>query len=579
MNKLHRFLSLFTVSFFALNVLFSGLAYADYKGVLDSSIYKALEKRGAISNSANFDSEAPCNRAEFYKMALASAGIKVEINDAATPFTDILPSAWFAPYIKKAIEASIISPSEIGPLFKPFEQISKIEALKILLIANKVPLPATVKKEDIKFNDIKSYLSLAKYAVAATKYGLFKNEILLKPNKLLLKKDAAYLIYEFINKGDILPVTQEITINILPSSSGSIADTEIGKQFTESTKFQILLDVLDKIDTKYVHKDKINLDEMTYGAIKGLVDKLDDKYTVFQEPAKATTFTKSLTGEFDGIGISIEMVDEKIVIVTPIKGTPASAAGIKPGDIIDKVDDQSVAGKTLDDVVNMIQGSIDTTVKLTILRDGKAINFSIKRAHIKIDSVTYETKANSIIYIEIANFTNNTPQEFQDILTKVLKENPKGFIIDLRNNPGGFLNAAIMLLNHFVPKDKLLMTMESANGNKIPYISKGPAELSSYPVYVLINKGSASASEIMAAAIREYGIGKLVGKPTFGKGTVQELINYTDGSMLRLSVAKWLTPNGNVITPENPLKPDYDVENQTNFDAQLIKAMDLLNAK
>lgn len=582
MAKIYRLFTLFTALLFVFNSAFASPVRADYKGAADSAIYKTLETKGIISNSANFNAEAPAARAEFYKMALESTGAKIEKSDTLIQFKDVPQSAWFAPYIKKAVDLNIISPSEIGQYFKPFEQISKAEALKILLLANKITIPAGVKKQDVKFNDVNVNSWIARYAAAAKNYGLFKNETLLKPNKKLLRSEAAYLIYEFINKGNIIPTTPEITIQIFtePSSpSSSIANTETGKAFINSKKFQILLDVLEKINEKYIDKDKIDLNAFTYGAIKGMVDKLDDQYSVFQEPVKATSFTKSLTGEFDGIGISIEMVNGKVVIITPIKGTPAKAAGIKPGDIISKVDDKSIEKKTLDDVVNMIQGQAGTTVKLTIIRNGDTLDFSIKRAHIKITSVSYEIKANNIAYIEIINFTNNTPQEFQEAIDKALKENPRGFIIDVRNNPGGFLNAAIAVLKHFIPKGKLLMTMEFGTGNATPYISTGPGKLSEYPVYVLINKGSASASEIMAAAIREHGVGKLIGKPTFGKGSVQELINYNDGSILRLSIAKWLTPNGNFITPENPLKPDYDVENQTNFDTQLIKAMDLLNAQ
>ncbi|MFA6550522.1 MAG: S41 family peptidase, partial [Candidatus Gracilibacteria bacterium] len=352
------------------------------------------------------------------------------------------------------------------------------------------------------------------------------------------------------------------------------------KKFLNNEKFQILLDVLNKIDAKFVDQNKVNIDELLYGAVKGVVDKLDDHYTTFQEPIRANNFNKSLTGEFDGVGISMEMQNDQIIVVTPLKNTPAEAAGIKPGDIITKVNGNSIADKSLDEVVQLIQGATNTEVQLTIVRSGKEIVFTLKRQHIKINSVEYEMK-NNIGYIEVISFTNNTPVEFQNAIDNLIDKNPKGFVIDLRNNPGGFLNSAIAMLYHFIPKDKLIMTMAYADQQKISYISHGPAELSKYPIYVLINQGSASAAEIMAAAIQEQGVGKLVGKSSFGKGSVQELINYNDGSMLKITMAKWLTPTGKNLTKDNPLKPDYEInyEKSGTYDPVLDGAMSLINSK
>ncbi len=566
-------------------VFSANLTNADYKGVSDDTIYQTLQSKEIISSSSNFNPEAPCSRAEFYKMALESANVEIVKTASATPFKDVPQNSWFAPYIRKAIDLGIIEVSGTGQNFNPNEQISKAEALKVLLLANKINIPSKITKSDIKFNDVSRYSQVAKFTVAAANYGLFKNERMFAPNKHISRAEAAYLIYEFINKGDLQteqPQTAQptgVTIQIVPGTVVSIPTTETGKKFLNSEKFKILMDVLQKINTKFIEKNNVSIDGITYGAIKGMVEKLKDEYSTFQEPAKATSFNKSLTGEFDGIGISIEMLNGKVVIITPLKNTPAEAAGIKPGDIIDKIDDKSISEKTLDDVVNMIQGPTGSTVKITVIRNVEKIDFSIQRAHIKLSSVFYEAKPGQIAYIELINFTNNTPKEFEDAMDQAIKNNAKGFIIDLRNNPGGFLNAAISVLNHFIPSNLLSMNMELSDEIKIPYISKGPAELSQYPIYVLINKGSASASEIMAGAIREQSKGKLVGKPSFGKGTVQELINYDDGSALKLSIAKWLTPKGNWLTPTNPLKPDYEVdEGPSGTDTQLQKAIDLLNS-
>ncbi|KKR05348.1 MAG: carboxyl-terminal protease, carboxyl-terminal processing protease [Candidatus Peregrinibacteria bacterium GW2011_GWC2_39_14] len=579
-NKRTSFQALILALFLSFSLLMAPLANAAFQ---TDKVYSTLSEKGVISDIDNFRPGDYCTRAEFYKMALSVA--KIQADEAQKmPFKDVKLTQWYAKYIWTALNLGIIEASD---KFGPNDTITQGEALQIILLTNKIQIADSVKKEEIKFKDINVNSLLAKYAKTALNYGMFKYETALKPNKQLTRLDAANLIYDFLTKGSgvIQKTTPTVTINVITPATttvttGMIGKTDIEKKFLNNEKFQILLDVLNKIDAKYVDQSKVNIDELLYGAVKGVVDKLDDHYTVFQEPVRASNFNKSLTGEFDGVGISLEMQDDKIVVITPLKNTPAEAAGIKPGDIITKVNGNSVAKKSLDEVVQLIQGATNTEVQITIMRSGKEMLFVLKRQHIKMNSVEYEMKTN-VGYIEIVNFTNNTPVEFQGAIDALIVKNPKGFVIDLRNNPGGFLNSAIAMLYHFIPKDKLMMTMAYADQQKISYISHGPAELSKYPIYVLINQGSASAAEIMAAAIQEHGVGKLVGKASFGKGSVQELINYNDGSMLKITMAKWLTPSGKNLTKENPLKPDYEVnyEKSGTYDPTLDAAMSLINSK
>jgi carboxyl-terminal processing protease len=579
-NRKTKFRALILTLFFSLFVLLSPLTNAAFQ---TDKVYGTLSEKGVISDIDNFRPDDYCTRAEFYKMAISVA--KVQADEAQKmPFKDVKLNQWYAKYIWTALNLGIIEASD---KFGPNETITQGEALQILLLTNKIQIADNVKKEEIKFKDININSSLAKYAKTALDYGMFKYETALKPNKQLTRLDAANLIYDFLTKGSgiIQKTTPTVTVNVITPTTatvttGTVGKTDIEKKFLNNEKFQILLDVLNKIDAKFVDQNKVNIDELLYGAVKGVVDKLDDHYTTFQEPIRANNFNKSLTGEFDGVGISMEMQNDQIIVVTPLKNTPAEAAGIKPGDIITKVNGNSIADKSLDEVVQLIQGATNTEVQLTIVRSGKEIVFTLKRQHIKINSVEYEMK-NNIGYIEVISFTNNTPVEFQNAIDNLIDKNPKGFVIDLRNNPGGFLNSAIAMLYHFIPKDKLIMTMAYADQQKISYISHGPAELSKYPIYVLINQGSASAAEIMAAAIQEQGVGKLVGKSSFGKGSVQELINYNDGSMLKITMAKWLTPTGKNLTKDNPLKPDYEInyEKSGTYDPVLDGAMSLINSK
>ncbi|HBB02285.1 MAG: carboxyl-terminal protease, carboxyl-terminal processing protease [Candidatus Peregrinibacteria bacterium GW2011_GWF2_38_29] len=579
-NKKHSLKTLILALFLSFSLLMVPIANAAFQ---TDKVYSTLSEKGVISDIDNFRPDDYCTRAEFYKMALSVA--KIQADEAQKmPFKDVKLNQWYAKYIWTALNLGIIETSD---KFGPNDTITQGEAIQILLLTNKIQIADSVKKEEIKFKDININSSLAKYAKTALNYGMFKYETAFKPNKQLTRLDAANLIYDFLTKGSgvIQKTTPTVTVNVIAPTTatvttGAIGKTDIEKKFLNNEKFQILLDVLNKIDAKFVDQNKVNIDELLYGAVKGVVDKLDDHYTVFQEPVRASNFNKSLTGEFDGVGISLEMQDDKVVIITPLKNTPAEAAGIKPGDIITKVNGNSIAKKSLDEVVQLIQGATNTEVQITIVRAGKEMLFILKRQRIKMDSVNYEMKTN-VGYIEIVNFTNNTPVEFQGAIDALIAKNPKGFIIDLRNNPGGFLNSAIAMLYHFIPKDKLLMTMAYADQQKISYISHGPAELSKYPIYVLINQGSASAAEIMAAAIQEHGVGKLVGKASFGKGSVQELINYNDGSMLKITMAKWLTPTGKNLTKENQLKPDYEInyEKSGTYDPVLDGAMSLINSK
>ena len=267
-------------------------------------------------------------------------------------------------------------------------------------------------------------------------------------------------------------------------------------------------------------------------------------------------------------------------MIARLPETPAERAGLKSGDLILAIDGLDTRGMPLDLAVSKIRGDKGTTVKLLIMRDGfkKAQEFAIVRDNIQVKSVRYELK-NNISYIKVTHFNEDTGVDFNKAVEKVLRDNPRGVIIDLRNNPGGYLNVSVDMLGEWLAEDTAVIERFTNNAQK-EYKTNGRARLNNYPTVVLINKGSASASEILAGALQDYGRAKVVGEQSFGKGTVQSYEEFEDGSALKLTIAEWLTPkkraiDKNGITPDVVVKlTEADVENSK--DPQLDKAIELL---
>jgi carboxyl-terminal processing protease len=358
---------------------------------------------------------------------------------------------------------------------------------------------------------------------------------------------------------------------------------ELGKP--EPIDFSLFWQVLKNIEEKYVNNEKIDYKEILYGAIEGMTDSLGDDYTVFMRPEKAESFIKSVSGNdsFEGVGMELGLKEKILTVVTPIEGTPAYKAGIKAGDQIIKINGTSTDNMQVEEAVDLIRGKKGTQVTLTINRKsfGEPKEFTLTRDTIQVPVIKFEIKNNDIAYIKIYQFTGNLPSKFKDIVSEILKSNANKIIIDLRNNPGGYLETAVDISSWFLPKGSIVLKEEFKNGETEEYYSKGYSGIQNFPAIVLVNGGSASASEIMAGALRDIEGIKLVGEKTFGKGSVQEMETFSDDSSLKITVAKWLTPSGTSIADEG-LKPDVEIElTEDNYnngqDPQLDKAIELLN--
>ncbi|MFA5051080.1 MAG: S41 family peptidase [Patescibacteria group bacterium] len=321
-----------------------------------------------------------------------------------------------------------------------------------------------------------------------------------------------------------------------------------------------------------------------YGSLKGLVSGLDDPYSNFLDPETAKRFLDEMSGNFEGIGIEIGIKDNRLTVIAPLPDTPAFRAGMRTGDKIYAIDDKDTSGMALDEAANLIRGKKGTKVKLLIWRtgDSSAQDLELIRDVISIKTVSWQLVGNNIALLKVSHFDQDTWTDFQNIAQIILKANPKGLILDLRNNPGGYLDTSVDIAGYWVNKD-IVVTAKDAKGEVTEYRANGRGELKNLPIIVLVNGGSASASEILAGALQDYKLATLLGEKTFGKGSVQELENFADGSALKLTVAHWYTPLGRSINKEG-ITPDIKVElteedYKLNRDPQLQKAIEILEKK
>ncbi len=338
--------------------------------------------------------------------------------------------------------------------------------------------------------------------------------------------------------------------------------------------------VWELVKSKY-YKQPVSDKQLFYGSLSGIVDSLDDPYSVFLPPQEAEEFAQTLAGTFEGIGAEIGIKRNQLIIVSPLPDMPAEKAGLRAGDAILGIDGKDTVGMAVEEAVKLIRGPGGTQVKLLIGRNGwsKPQEFTITRGKIVVASVKYEIKENNIAYIAISQFGDDTVKKMKEKVRELIIKNPKGLILDLRNNPGGYLDSAINILGYWI-KDDVAVIEKYYTGDLESYSSDGKGELRNIKTVVLINQGSASGSEIVAGALSDYGLATLVGKTTFGKGSVQELHDLRDGSAIKITIAEWLTPKGRSIN-ENGVSPDIEIDltdedYQNDKDPQLDKAIELL---
>ena len=341
----------------------------------------------------------------------------------------------------------------------------------------------------------------------------------------------------------------------------------------------LLWEVWNKLETEYIDPDYIDGQQLLYGAASGLVNGLDDRYTSFLTPEEKKEYLSGNKREFEGIGTTLAEKDDFVIIESPIDGYPAQKAGLKPNDVILKVDDEDMQGKSATEVAKKIRGEANTIVKITYYRpsDTETNEVEITRKKIDLENIEFEELESGIYKIKIYQFTDEDVasynQKWDRIMTELAAKNPEGLVIDLRNNPGGFVDSVRHSLGEFITKDTVIFQEENRRGERTVYKVNRVGKFTNIPLVVIVNQGSASSSEIFAGAIQDNKRGVIIGTETVGKGVEQKLIDLSDGSMLQIVFQKWLTANGRNITTKEPITPDVSI---TDTDARSLKAIEIL---
>lgn len=350
----------------------------------------------------------------------------------------------------------------------------------------------------------------------------------------------------------------------------------------EGLDFSLFWEAWRTLEKHYVDPESIDYQEMVYGAISGMVESLQDPYTVFMKEEELKIFEEETEGRFDGIGIEFGIREDQLTVIAPLEGTPAKKAGLMAGDKIVKIDDKDAHKMSVDAAAALIRGAKGTEVKLTILREGwsEPKDFVIIRDTIRVPHLEVELLEGNIAHIRLYRFSSTVIGDFNDEANEIWKGSSEKIVLDLRNNPGGYLNVTQDIAGWFL-ENNAIVAIEETGPNKTGEVFKarGASQLLTYPTVVLINQGSASASEILAGALRDNRGIKLIGETTFGKGSIQELKYLKEGGM-KITIAKWLTPAGHEIN-EIGLEPDIAIELtdedfEAGTDPQLAKALEVL---
>lgn len=397
---------------------------------------------------------------------------------------------------------------------------------------------------------------------------------------------AVLIIVIIFSSGAYLATTNK-TISRLAEDQALYLGKVTGKydkvngKWAQNVDFSLYFEVWEMIKNDYVNKDDFSEKKMFYGSLEGMVASLGDPYTEFMDPQENKEFNEDMSGTFEGIGAEIGIRDEVLTIISPIDGTPAQKAGLMPGDKVLEINGESTQDMNIDEAVSKIRGAKGTEVVLDIFRAGEEDTQEVKiiRDTIVIRSVTYKALEDDIFLIKISSFNGDTENLFSLAVKEISTLKPKGIIIDLRNNPGGYLETSVALLGEWINGETAVIE-GFGDGRQMNYRANGLNRLEGYPTVILINAGSASASEILTGALQHYKKATIIGEKSYGKGSVQMIKGLKDGSALKVTMAEWLTPGGKNINKEG-ITPDVTVEltyedYKNNRDPQLEKAIELL---
>ena len=391
--------------------------------------------------------------------------------------------------------------------------------------------------------------------------------------EVLTGKEARLFLRKVLGEGgelqDATDTIPTVEIRFTPSKPQTKSTSELPKADMLEALWKI-------IEQDYLHEDKINADDVAYKAAESIVQSLGDPYSTFYRPAGSRAFQSRIQGEVSGIGAQVEDREGVLTIVSPLSNSPAEKAGLKPNDQIIAVDGTSIQNLSYEEMVDHVRGPKGSKVKLRIRRSGTEFDVEVARDTIKVPEIEIKWQE-EIAVVKLMQFGKLSETDLRPQMLHIQEQSPKGIILDLRSNPGGLLHAATVVASNFLPKGSGVAIIRSREGERTERTEDEPTIDASVPVVVLVNGGSASASEIVAAALQDANRVTIVGEQTFGKGTVQEVLEFTDKSSLKLTIAEWLSPLAHKIDGIG-VKPDVVVATGER-DEQMMKAIAILKSK
>lgn len=531
------------------------------------SVSAAAASVAGLLNAADNQS---VTRADFLRAAVKAA-------DLPLPQTGVVPYARapeaLLPYIRAAEGRKVLAVfSKEGKALNFQKKITRGEAMEVTAALLGVVALGTSDSAAKKFQDAKTAADTARISLALERNWLkAQNDSVFGLQRILRGKEAKLLLARAFQLAQQESQPSEtITIPIIRVKIQGISTEPVPKS-------DMLDQVWNVLRRNFLYREKLNPDLAGNKAIEGLVNSLGDPYTTFLPKSKNEDFKLQMKGEVEGIGATVEMTGGILTIVSPLRGSPAEKAGLKPKDQIIAIDGTKLQGLTLDEAVHKVRGPKGSSAKLLIRREGSEFEVTVTRDKILIPEIEIIEDSNVII-VKLLQFWDTTDKKFRDVMTQAQSKNPRGIILDLRNNPGGLLHAAQIVLSAFLPRNSPYISVIETDSTRNEMTEEEPVIHAGTPVMVLINKGSASAAEVVAGALQDAKRAKIVGETTYGKGTVQQVMQFPEGSSLKYTIAEWKTPLGRKIDKLG-VTPDVVVTNEgapAGRDLQMEKAMELL---
>lgn len=556
----------------------SALAYTDVSSVDKNYTEINFLENFNLFEGSEFDADAVITKGELFYYLLKIDNFDVsKAKEIGRSFVDLSPED--EPYFQRMYELGVFDYDTTTIYANADTKLKNWNALNYFFKYHGIPVQRLITNDEFiksKLDGIYLNSIFAPYIDRALQMGLIK-----PINRQydvfgdFTRRDLAKLVYNYYQYLANNSTGGNVTINI--------QNTGVNSSLNQVEQFKIFEDVWNRANNEFLYSEDLEKDKLMYGAIDGLVEAMNDPYTTFLIPAENQSLQDSLADSYEGIGASLHYENGKIIVVSPISNSPAEKAGLLPGDQIISVDGVDVTGMKLDEATALIKGEAGTSVVIGILRNGETYRYSMTRSKVEVKYVTAEQTLDNILILRINTFGSGTLSNIEAILKQIDQSKVNGVIIDVRNNPGGYLDQAVKVAEVFLDKGESVVEVDYKNKTNELYKSSKDGALRGVPLAVLINKGSASASEILAGALQANANAKLVGETSFGKGTVQELVNYSDQSSLKITTAEWKVPSEFGFKSINKvgISPNFyteitDEDREIGNDSQLNKAIQIL---